>query len=229
MIKNKLLVLALILLLKIKSNFLIIITNQDLENNLCIISDKICNIKNKNDTIICDYKCNKNYFRCGYKHCAIKKKVCNFFLLNVWKNESFFSINKLSTCYINLKSVLIHDDYNDLEQNLCIISEKICKKNNFCDYKCKNGYFRCGLNHCSKQKKACKYFLNNKTAFSLNKFTTCSIDKSGLIQINENKLEKMNISSISITLNSNHYVLLIFFFLLLFLFIYFVETSTVKN
>ena len=112
---------------------------------------------------------------------------------------------------------------------MCIISEKICNKNNFCDYKCKNGYFRCGLNHCSKQRKACKYFLNNKTAFSLNKFTTCSIYKSDLIQINENKLEKMNISSISITLNSNHYVLLILFFLLLFLFIYFVETSTVKN
>ena len=45
MIKYKLLVLALILLIKLKSNLLVIITNQDLENNLCIISDKICNIK----------------------------------------------------------------------------------------------------------------------------------------------------------------------------------------
>jgi len=229
MIKYKLLVLALILLIKIKSNRLVIITNQDLENNLCIISDKICNIKNKNDTIICDYKCSRNYFRCGYKHCAIKKKVCNFFLLNAWKNETFFSLNKVSTCYnINLNSGVIIND--DLEQNLCVISGKFCGKNNFCNYKCKNGYFRCGLNHCSKQKKACKYFLNNKTAFSLNKFTTCLIDKSDLIQIDEeNKLEKLNISSsISITLNSNHYMLLITFFLLLFLFIYFVETTSNK-
>ncbi len=82
---------------------------------------------------------------------------------------------------LEIKNIFLSTDHhnNYLEKHLCYIS---CLKNNKCsdNYKCKSGYFRCGLKYCAINKLSCRLFLfnehNTSSIINLNKIPDCSID-----------------------------------------------------
>lgn len=86
---------------------------------------------------------------------------------------------------LEIKNIFLSTDHNNyLEKHLCYISSKNMEcliKNNKCsdNYKCKSGYFRCGLKYCATNKLSCRLFLfneHNSSIINLNLIPNCSID-----------------------------------------------------
>ena len=61
--------------------------------------------------------------------------------------------------------------HQDFEDKICVVSNKICKKNTFiCGFKCPDDHpFHCGTNNCTNNKKACKLFLSIRVPKTISK------------------------------------------------------------
>ena len=94
----------LIYLIILKVKYVFLIMDHDLEENICVLTEKIC-LKNNS------LQCKNEYFLCGSKYCAKKKKSCEYFLLNYWKNnKTFIDLKIISKCYFDSK--ISNDELN---------------------------------------------------------------------------------------------------------------------